>query len=272
MILKEIRHENYYINTVLTIYHGSDHPIPNPSYNWKNPDNDYGSGLYTTLDFTKAAEWASVHGSNLGYVSKYEIDTTGLNVLYLDKYGLLSWVTEVIKNRGARGEASQILGNKLCEIYNIDTSEADIIIGYRADDSYTDVVDAFLKNEISIDETKRLFEEGFLGQQIFIKSEKAFNKLKYIGAENINSQKYDNIDEIRARQKVFNFLQNRRSQIIANGFTPSGIIAREASKYFCEYNSEADYYTNTGIEIDALTKEELEEYKIYNKEVIDYDI
>lgn len=271
MFFKDIKNENYYKDTTLTLYHGSDHPLPNPSFNWKNPDNDYGSGLYTTLDFTKAAEWASVHGENSGYVSTYQIDTTGLNILFLDKYGLLSWVTEVIKNRGARGEASQILGKKLCDVYNIDSNNADIIIGYRADDSYTDVVDSFLKNEISIDETKRLFEEGFLGQQVFIKSEEAFNRLKYIGAKNINNQEYDNIEEIKARKKVFNFLQNRRSQIIANGYIPSGIIAREAAKYFCEYNSEADYYIKTDIEIDNITKEELEEYKNYDREVIDYE-
>lgn len=60
------------------MYHCSDHLIPKPSFNWKNPDNDYGSGLYTTLDFIKAAEWASVHGNNLGYVNKYKIDTTEL--------------------------------------------------------------------------------------------------------------------------------------------------------------------------------------------------
>ena len=56
----------------------------------------------------------------------------------------------------------------MCEIYNIDTTDADIIVGYRADDSYTDVVDSFLKNEISIDEIRKQIE--------FLKNQKLFKK------------------------------------------------------------------------------------------------
>ena len=66
------------------------------------------------------------------------------------------------------------------ELYRTDSSEYDIIKGYRADDSYTQVIEAFLMNQINIYEVKKLFYKGDLGNQIFLKSEKAFQSIVWL--------------------------------------------------------------------------------------------
>lgn len=72
-------------------------------------------------------------------------------------------MAEIISHRGCRGEIAQAVGNKIVEKYKVNTDNADIIIGYRADDSYIDIVDAFLKNQLSVDEVETLFRKGNLG-------------------------------------------------------------------------------------------------------------
>ena len=57
---------------------------------------------------------------------------------------------EVVTNRGTNQEAASIVGNRLVELYRPDSSDYDVIKGYRADDSYTQVVEAFLLNQINI--------------------------------------------------------------------------------------------------------------------------
>lgn len=227
---------------IRTIYHGSDRIIEKPLFGKGKPDNDYGSGFYTTEDKEKADAWALINGNEGSAITNiYELDDTGLNILNLDEYGSLSWIAEIIHNRGCRGEESQILGDKIDKIYKVDTSKADIIIGYRADDSYIDIVDAFLKNQVAIDEVERLFRKGELGQQLFIKSEKAFNAIRFVGIDKViekNEQSYD----LQPRKEVSKFLKNRATDIFLHGYQPTGILARDviADKYI--YNKEYNFY------------------------------
>ena len=67
----------------------------------------------------------------------------------------LTWIAEVVSNRGTSQEMTEILGKRLVEMYKVDTSLYDIIKGYRADDSYTQVIEAFLLNQINIAEVER---------------------------------------------------------------------------------------------------------------------
>ena len=227
---------------VFTLYHGSDHKVPKPLFGYGKPDNDYGSGFYTTRDAEKAAEWAASTGTDEAIVNVYEIDTSDLFVVNLDDYGVLTWIAEIVANRGARGENAFILGEKIVEKYRLDLSEADIIVGYRADDSYLDIVDAFLQNQLDLDEVERLFRKGELGLQYFIKSEKAFNTIEYKGFERIDPKEYENLSEVNARTEVAKFLRQRSNQIFLNGFQPTGITARDAANHFYEFNAEYNYY------------------------------
>lgn len=231
------------LEKIHTLYHGSDHEVGKPKYGFGKTDNDYGQGFYTTLDPKKADEWAVCFGGMNAVTNRYFIDTQGLNILFLDDYGPLAWVTEIISNRGVRGENASLLATKLIEKYKIDTTHADIIVGYRADDSYIDVVDSFLKNEISLEETARLFYKGDLGLQVFIKSQRAFERMECRGARYIAECKRGmSKNEEDARIGVARFLKNRASQIIVNGYQPYGILARDAALGYYLYNRDYEFY------------------------------
>ena len=115
------------------------------------------------------------------------------------------------------------------------------MIGYRADDSYIDIVDAFLRNQISLDEVDNLFRKGNLGKQVFIKSKKAFNSLEFKGYDIITNIQEFGKDEIQARIDVSRFLNNRETQIMLNGYTPYGILARDTINNNCIYDKEYKY-------------------------------
>lgn len=226
----------------MIFYHGSDHIISRPLYGKGKADNDYGAGFYGTVDKVKADEWAMVNGSDSAVTNQYEIDTTNLEILKLDQYGTLAWIAEIIANRGARGENAQIIGNQVVNKYKIQTGQADIIIGYRADDSYIDVVDAFLRNELTIDEVDRMFRKGNLGRQIFIQSQRAFDRIVFKGYENINSEQKYSETEVKARIEVSKFLHNRSSQIALNGYQPIGLTASEVIQNNYYFDQTCQYY------------------------------
>ncbi len=58
----------------------------------------------------------------------------------------------------------------------------DIIIGYRADDSYFSFARAFISNEISLSQLNYAMRLGKLGEQYVLKNEKAFNQIEFISA------------------------------------------------------------------------------------------
>ncbi|MFG6383713.1 MAG: DUF3990 domain-containing protein [Lachnospiraceae bacterium] len=120
-------------------------------------------------------------------------------------YGVLAWIAEVVSHRGTNQEAAAIVGTKLVEKYKIKTDSYDVIKGYRADDSYTQVIEAFLQNQINIAEMERLFYKGSLGNQIFLKSEKAFLQIKWKRSyEVVMEESYKEEDSI-TRREVGNF-------------------------------------------------------------------
>lgn len=226
------------------LYHGSDKIVKKPLYGVGKEDNDYGSGFYTTRDIDKAREWALANGTNKAICNMYELETSGLTILNLDDYGTLAWISEVIHHRGSKINITDEIGERIAEKYKVDTSNADVIVGYRADDSYISVVEAFLKNNISIEEVDRLFRKGNLGQQVFIKSPKAFDSIVFTGYEEVKLQRktpFDNAD-VQARREVFNYLDKRERAVQIQGFKPTGITARIAINNDYEYSKEYSCY------------------------------
>ena len=250
-----------------TLYHGSDTIVKKPMYGVGKSDNDYGSGFYTTKIIEKAREWALVNGANGAFCNIYEIEMAGLSVLNLDEYGVLAWVAEVVSHRGANSSITEEVSARLIEKYKLDTSSADIIIGYRADDSYMTVIEAFLKNELTVDEVDRLFRKGDLGQQVFIKSPKAFDSPVFVGYEEVKPNfgtAVGNADA-KARREVFDFLNHREKAIQIDGFVPSGITVRDAISNYFKYNKEYSYY-------EMVNDLAPESSQIFNKKGEDYEI
>ena len=77
--------------------------------------------------------------------------------------------------------------------YYIDISEYDVVIGFRADDSFFEFPLMFVSSAIRLERLETIYTLGFLGIQIAVISEKAFSRLKFIEAikaEPIYQQKY----------------------------------------------------------------------------------
>ena len=100
------------------------------------------------------------------------------------------FVLQIKKKR--RFKEMKIMSKKfLMEKYNIDISEYDLIIGYRADDSYFRFAEDFLNNSISVEKLERAMYLGKLREQIVLKSEKAFEQLDklYASVSNLKKQR-----------------------------------------------------------------------------------
>lgn len=228
----------------IELYHGSTVEVRQPLFGYGRFDNDYGQGFYTTAIYDKAISWAKTMGNECNaVVNTYTIDLSKLRVLNLNEYGPLAWIAEIAANRPINSELAKDFLPDFVSIYKVDTSAADVIIGYRADDSYTDVVGAFCDGLLNCDEVKRLFYKGSLGEQYFIKSAKAFDLLHFESSQNVTMLEIESEseEEMLARNEVYKFINQRRLAIIKRyQVPPITIIDAIANRYV--YNKELEYY------------------------------
>ncbi len=177
----------------LTIYHGSEHIIDLPMYKIGKPYNDYGQGFYCTKEIGMAKEWACKNNKN-GFVNKYELNLSRLNIINLldEKYNILNWMAILLKNRTFRTDSEIAVDARKYIIDNffINTDNSDVIIGYRADDSYFSFAQLFLENGLSVDRLNTALRLGDLGEQIVLASETAFKNIKFLGFEEVSKEIY----------------------------------------------------------------------------------
>ena len=88
----------------------------------------------------------------------------------------------------------------LLENFLPDYEQYDLIIGYRADDSYFSFANAFLNNTISLEQLRKAMYLGKLGEQVVLKSEKAFSKIIFIESIPVDSNLYYPKRQARDRQ------------------------------------------------------------------------
>lgn len=178
----------------IVVYHGSVNKIPKPIFGGGKETNDYGRGFYCTQDIELACEWAAAEENNNSFVNKYEIDLSRLKVLDLTKkqYSVLNWIAILVKYRifDINSEIARKAKVFLISNYYIDVSNYDVVIGYRADDSYFRYARDFLNNTISVQQLSKATQLGNLGLQIVFISEKSFNSLNFIGIEEVDSTVY----------------------------------------------------------------------------------
>lgn len=165
----------------MQIYHGSKDIINRPEFNKGKPSNDYGMGFYCTEDFDLACEWA-VDKDRDGYANCYELDISNLKILNLNEepYGIMEWLAILLQYRDINMQFPVQLEAREYIINNflIDVSEYDVICGYRADDSFFSFARVFLSNSITYRQLKEAMHLGELGQQIVLKSQKAFDTIE----------------------------------------------------------------------------------------------
>jgi len=167
------------------IYHGSEFIIEKPEYLKGNVHNDYGLGFYCCSSKGLANEWAA-RKSGHGYINKYQIRDDRLKILDLTKppyNDVLYWVALLMHNRELSSDLRSNCPRELRyleEKYLIDVKEFDIVIGYRADDSYFRFPEAFVRSEITLDSLNKIFQAGDLGKQYVLISERAFNLIRFL--------------------------------------------------------------------------------------------
>lgn len=198
----------------LLIYHGSSDIINRPVYGLGNLRNDYGRGFYCTEHPELAKEWAVADGRN-GYINTYEFDFSNLRVMQLssDRYHVLNWLAILLENRLVSLHLPLAIAakNYLLENFLPDYKGYDVIIGYRADDSYFSFARAFVSNQISLQQLSRAMKLGKLGEQIVLRSPKAFDQLHFLKAEEVSHITYypkKKSRDSQARNDYLNEAQN----------------------------------------------------------------
>lgn len=166
----------------ITLYHGTPNKIVTPMYGQGDDKHDYGRGFYLTDDIELAKEWAVCRPEETnGWVHKYELDCDELKILDFKEYDVLAWLAELMKHRDAAdSKRYRMLAGKFIMKYGIDTSEYDVIKGWRANASYFYIAKEFVRDNIDIDILEELLSLGGLGIQYCIKSELAYSKLHEI--------------------------------------------------------------------------------------------
>ena len=170
----------------MLVYHGSDHIIEVPVYNGSKRTNDYGYGFYTTESRDLALEWACADNRD-GFANCYDVDLDGLSVLNLNvpEYNILNWLAILTKYRSywQNGSVAEEAKSYLQKHFFIDPTLFDVIIGYRADDSYFTFAQDFISGVIPLSKLSEAMHLGKLGEQIVLKSRKAFDQIHFTGAE-----------------------------------------------------------------------------------------
>lgn len=198
----------------ITLFHGSTKIVEKPILGVGNPKNDYGLGFYCTENLELAKEWASTE-RNDGFANSYEMDIEGMDILRLNKtpYHILNWLAILLKNRtfvlsqGLPVEAKAYL----LENFLPDYEQFDLIIGYRADDSYFSFANAFLNNTISLEQLRKAMYLGKLGEQVVLKSEKAFSKIVFKESIPVDSNLYYPKRQARDRQAREDYQKERNA-------------------------------------------------------------
>lgn len=203
---------------VKTIYHGSEHIVETPQFGLGKPYNDYGRGFYCTEHVEMAKEWA-VGFDHDGYANCFTIDLSGLAIVDLNAPGFttLHWLTVLLQNRwfDVRAPLANEAREYLITQFNVDLSNADIVQGYRADDSYFTYAQDFIGGAISYRQLQNAMKLGDLGQQIMVKSKRAFARLRFMGAEPVPRTEWLPKREKRdqsARRRYFDCERNARQK------------------------------------------------------------
>ena len=128
---------------------------------------------------------------------------------------VLNWIALLLQNRvfNLKNDVTKVGKEFLLKNYSLPVEDYDIIKGYRADDSYFAYAESFLNNTISVQRLSEALRLGNLGEQIVLKSEKAFDRIRFIGYEIAQEAEYYPKRFERNMKTRKEFLTNRRGTI-----------------------------------------------------------
>ena len=212
-----------------TIYHGSRIIIDKPVYGEGKKNNDFGLGFYCTESNDLAKEWA-VSSLYDGFSNRYSMDTEFLNILNLNssEFTILNWIAVLMEHRlfSIKTPVARRAKQYLIDNFGINVNAYDLIVGYRADDSYFDYAEAFVNNGITVEQLARAMRLGKLGEQIVIKSQFAFSKIQYEGFECADRNTYYALRKARnddANKSYFSILEEEADGLYIRDIIRGGI-------------------------------------------------
>lgn len=177
----------------LIIYHGSQQIVEVPQFGIGKKYNDYGQGFYCTESIALAKEWACPV-KNDGYSNKYRLTLDGMNVMHLTKgeFNILNWLAVLLAHR--KFDINSPVGSNardfILDRFMPDTVDVDVMIGYRADDSYFSFAEDFVNNTISLRDLNLAMQLGTLGEQVVLLSERSFQQIEFVEYEVADYQEY----------------------------------------------------------------------------------
>ncbi len=177
----------------LKLFHGTDHIIEVPDISLGNTYNDYGRGFYCTRIDEMAREWACKKNTD-GFVNIYDFDMDGLNVLNLSDgtHSVLNWIALLLQYRSFKLDSEIAIDAREYVInrYSVDLNNYDVVIGYRADDSYFQYAESFVSNALPLRSLNRALRLGKLGEQTVVISPKGFERLQFTDAYAVDKNIY----------------------------------------------------------------------------------
>ena len=174
------------MDKIITLFHGSKKIVEAPTFGEGKKTNDFGLGFYCTETEELAKEWA-VSSLQDGFSNRYTLDTEYMNILNLNspEYTILNWIAVLVEHRifSIKTPVARRAKRYLIDNFGINVNAYDLITGYRADDSYFDYAESFLNNGISVEQLAKAMRLGKIGEQIVLKSQFAFSRIKFEGFE-----------------------------------------------------------------------------------------
>ena len=214
---------------LLTIYHGSSQVVDTPTFGMGRKNNDFGLGFYCTQSNDLAKEWA-VSSLRDGFSNRYTLNTEYLRILNLNcsDYTILNWIAVLVEHRlfSIKTPIARRAKRYLTEHFGVNVNAYDLVLGYRADDSYFDFAEAFLNNAITVEQLSRAMRLGKLGEQIVLKSRFAFDSIKYEGFEPAEKNRYYVIRKARddeANQTYLDILEEEVDGLYMQDILRGGI-------------------------------------------------
>lgn len=172
---------------------GAQQIVEVPKFGIGKKYNDYGQGFYCTENINLAKEWACPV-KNDGYSNKYRLKLHGLNIMHLTKgeLNILNWLAILLANR--KFDINSPIGSNVREFildrFLPDVTDVDVMIGYRADDSYFSFAEDFVNNTISLRDLNLAMQLGTLGEQVVLLSERSFQEIEFIEYEIADYREY----------------------------------------------------------------------------------
>ena len=152
------------------------------------------------------------------------MDCDGLKILDFQQKNILAWLAELMKHRdAAESKRYRMLAAKFIEKYGIDTSDYDVIKGWRANASYFYIAKEFVRDNIDVDILEELLSLGGLGIQYCIKSELAYSKLHEI-KEELTSVAYSEFNS-RYNQRDVEARRNMRNLVDSDANTVTNVFS-----------------------------------------------